>query len=133
MNCYDKCPDHLYNNAGECVEDCLTYNKLILDKDCVTSCPLDTLNIKDNECFPPLPNTKEEIIVINTSKEKVFERIEIDTFTDEGKSIIGDDYTLQIYPLTNPLIERNSISTIDLGPCEAMLKQLIIFRKEKVS
>ena len=49
--------------------------------------------------------------------------ITITDFSSEGKSIVGDDFTLQIYPLDNPVEEKSTVSSLSLGNCENILKR----------
>ena len=126
MVCVDKCSEsnpYLYNSKT-CVTECPEQAPYLYNSStCVAECPREVYKVVDNVCTQPIIITEEEDIVIDVPKEDVFEFIDISSFVDEGKNLVGDDFVLQIFPLNSPLEEKNNISSIDLGECENVLKR----------
>ena len=146
VECYDICPYDLYldpyvnhlcviecdsynpyklNSTKECVAECDSNYpyKLNSTKECVSKCP-ESLILKDGYCIPLITSStsEEEDIVVNIPKEEILSYIDISSFNEEGKNIIGDDFILQIYPMDSPIKENNNISSIDIGKCEGILR-----------
>ena len=125
--CTDVCNDlHPYLNFvnNECVSSCSIFNLFLYNNStCVTECPKEVYKVVNGECTPPIIITEEEEIVIDVPKEEVFEFIDIASFINEGKDLVGDDFVLQIFPLNSPVEEKNNVSSIDLGECETILRR----------
>ena len=107
LNDSDYCPDNIpYENATT--------------KECISNCEVSSLII--NECF--LDNINENNI--NKTNEIIFLIINDTKFNDSVNLIIGEDYT--IYQITNDQNAfqnvSNNISTIDLGQCGNILKNI---------
>ena len=126
MICVEQCSatmPYLYNSKT-CVSECPEQTPYLYDgSTCVAECPREVYKVVDNVCTQPIIITEEEEIVIDVPIEEVFEFIDISSFVDEGKNLVGDDFVLQIFPLNSPLEEKNNISSIDLGECENVLKR----------
>lgn len=126
IECYDLCPGGRYldptlNNL--CSLDCDSSNpyKVNSTKECVIECPYDSIE-KNGYCTKiELAAIKEESIIVDIPKEDIFNYINVSSFSEEGKNIIGNDFVVQIYPMNSSLEENNTISSIDIGQCEDLL------------
>ena len=123
--CVNKCNEeypYLITENKECVRECEVPFIFVFNSTCVSECPSLYKEV-EGECISPIIITEEEEIVIDVPKEEVFEFIDVTSFIDEGKDLVGDDFVLQIFPLSSPIEEKNNISSIDLGECETILRR----------
>ena len=121
--CYDECPSslYIYTASKECVDQC---EKVSYQGECIDNCPTDMITNSKNECIEGITAEKGvDVISAPFSKEEIIEHIEIESFTEEGITILGSDYTVQVYPTSNQINESNEISSISLGNCEFILRR----------
>ena len=107
--CYDECPSslYIYTNSKECVDQC---EKVSYQGECIDNCPSDMITNSKNECIEGITAEKGvDVISAPFSKEEIIEHIEIESFTEEGITILGSDYTVQVYPTSNQINESNDI------------------------
>ena len=147
--CFGACPDSFPNqidNSNMCFSDCpLNYplldeeNHLCLDK--CTDSP-NAINQFEDKCVeecPPLYKVEDGICIIELHLESINEtdskidislnetvelvdKIIID-YINENKTIIGDDFIMQVYPSDKPPEDRDAISSIDTSQCEDILRR----------
>ena len=122
--CYDECPSsmYIYTNSKECVDQC---EKVSYQGECMDNCPSNNMIINSkNECKEEIAAEKGvDVISAPFSREEIINHIEIESFTEEGITILGNDYTVQVYPTSNQINESNAISSISLGNCEFILRR----------
>ena len=128
--CYTSCPSSLYiiDNLKQCVDACVISPYTIYDdRKCVSECPPKYI-IENNHCvlYNQLTPTDDDSSTLqsNLDKESILDSIldYKDDYLSSNKTIIGDDYSLQIIKLNQTI--PDSPSTIDLSPCIETLKKL---------
>ena len=112
------------NLTTQYFEECLKnwYKDENDDIHCINSCnTIYSFQLKSKECLQ-MTNSSELQLDIPKSDISSFIDDNVVSFISSGQNIKGDDFNLQIYPTSNPLLERNDISSIDLSPCESILR-----------
>ena len=127
-----KCKDNYYyyyeNGEMTCIQSCSGEYKYYSKETmmCYKECPRGKETNSNDECIN-ISNIPIDIITGNTNMTKE----EISSIKDNnildlleiGKDIIGDDYIVQVYPSNKPPEDNNTISKIDLGECENILRK----------
>ena len=107
--CVDICPEGYFMNKENnyiCTQNCNIKNPYMLNttRECVFKCPKAMSKIENRYCTPYIDITQEENdILIDIPKEDIFQYIDVTTFSEEGKNIIGKDYVVQIFPMDSPM------------------------------
>ena len=137
-----------YDSYKHCVKKCNTYPYIYTDyfhkecliscndsqlnahyeygNQCLTVCPLFTKN-KNKKCLLDLSVVKEtnDYIITKMQKEEILQQIDanIIELINFNKTIKGNDFLLQIYTSSLPIISNNETSSILFHKCERILKR----------
>ena len=144
-NCVESCEDIGMYSKGqsyECVELCDKYNLYLIEstKECVSYCPSHSpLIIRDKmicvdkcpigyqenngECVVFIEVIDDNLARLNYSKEEILESFKDlkDLYISTNKTIQGEDYMFQCYPINQPLSRIGSSSTLDISNCSSIL------------
>ena len=102
---------NIYEHNGECIAQCPIKMKPDINGKCIIDLHLTPINETDSEIDLDLNDTK------NIIDEFVIE------YTKENVTINGEGFVVQVYPSDTPPIANNNVSSIDLFPCELILRR----------
>ena len=105
-NCLAKCPSHTFNR--ECVSKC-PFNTSELNSLCIDSFVISSKN--------------ESTIIVKVSLSEIESLIRdnIDDFVSLNKTLIGDNFAIQVYPSNSP-IESNFASSVNTEQIEIAIQ-----------
>ena len=120
--CNDNYP-FLIQTQKQCVKNCNEYGLYLYIDQCYEECPGDTIILNNSTCVQFQENISEPII-IETSKEEMKENIKenIVNLAETSSIVIGTDFVLQASSTDTPTITISWLTTVTLGPCEAILR-----------
>ena len=126
--CVPNCNSLLVDiSIDKCVSSCSESqtNNIFFEGECLSTCPDDYVAI-NGECKKALKQTPidDKNTKIDLPLDEAIDRIKdnLDELVKENKTLIGDDYNVEIYDTSNPP-NNNGVSSIDLSPCEEILRR----------
>ena len=120
--CNDNYP-YLIQAQNQCVKNCNEYGLYLYIDQCYEQCPENTIIFNNSSCVHFQDNNSEPII-IETSKEEMKENIKenIVNLAETSSIVVGTDFVLQAFTTDTPTITISWLTTVTLGPCEAILR-----------
>ena len=121
--------DRIVSSTGECLSSCKEHPTLKLEynKECVAECPYNTGDI-NGYCIDGIEMTSidDNTIKVNTPLEELAKIYldNIEEFASYGKTIVGDNFSLQIYTTDSP-IQNSNTSSLDFSSCEDAIRNKV--------
>ncbi len=121
--------DRIVASTGECLSSCKEHPTLKLEynKECVAECPYNTGDI-NGYCIDGIEMTRidDNTIKVNTPLEELAKIYldNIEEFASYGKTIVGDNFSLQIYTTDSP-IQNSNTSSLDFSSCEDAIRNKV--------
>ena len=121
--------DRIVSSTGKCLTSCKEHPTLKLEynKECVAECPYNTGDI-NGYCIDGIEMTSidDNTIKVNTPLEELAKIYldNIEEFASYGKTIVGDNFSLQIYTTDSP-IQNSNTSSFDFSSCEDAIRNKV--------